>query len=606
MAETAEVEKPVATVEDKAPASGAAAPSAAPVAFDFLFGNDKEVAQGLGEIKRREAGENERIMKQSEGQAAQDRSVAQRHYSAAGVEAEKMAPWNAQQEYEKVHTSPMEAFGSFASVFAVVASAFTHAPLENALNASAAAMSAIKKGDDDAYERGHSAWKENMDLVQKRFNMQNTLYKDALDLMTHDQNSGRIALQNAALRFGDQKTLFLLENGLDKDVIDLNTARIRQMEAMTKAADGMTDSTFRRNAFDALEAEKNPNKNPQQTVQNWNFVHGVREPYQQKLMEQYLINHQGDPPDVLEKGAAEYARSISLVGRGGGSPENQYMEKWRSDYIAKNGHAPSPDEEKAESGAWHEARRKTDLKTKGIEEIQKNSEAKGVPMTTAEASRQWNLDTQIKPYTSQEQRWIKAVPNLMNHLSLLDWMTDNKQLLVNDPTGIVKYLPGHLAAVYGGFNDPQQMYEVALRGAKGELGNLSSGGNQLKAGLTAQMDRLPGNFNDSRFNKRLTQSLMQDTASSATTLVSLLEKSGKALPKTVQEDYAKYSIYPDSMAKEAPLTLLRTNPQIMSQQQIEEVFRNRNTLRLTPDDRKKLDAELARREALERQPAGAQ
>src|SRR5262245_51739784 len=146
--------------------------------FDDLFPGMYEAGQGLAEIKRREAATNAQLTSDIERQIASDRRLAQKHFDAAGVEASRLQPWNAEQEWDRIRTAPFEAFGSFASVFGIIASAFTRAPMENALNASAAAMTSIHKGDMESYERNFASWKTNMELVQKRFQMQNTLYND--------------------------------------------------------------------------------------------------------------------------------------------------------------------------------------------------------------------------------------------------------------------------------------------------------------------------------------------------------------------------------------------------------------------------------------------
>lgn len=86
----------------------------------------------------------------------------------SGVEAEKMKPWNADEELAKRRTDPIEAFGSIGSVFGILASAFTHAPMENALNASAAAINSIKEGDSKAYDRAYKAWEDNTKQALER------------------------------------------------------------------------------------------------------------------------------------------------------------------------------------------------------------------------------------------------------------------------------------------------------------------------------------------------------------------------------------------------------------------------------------------------------
>lgn len=94
-----------------------------------------------------------------------------RAYHATGIGPNDLKGWNEPAEREKFMTKPVDAFGSVASVFAIIASAFTLQPMQNALNGSAAAINAIRAGDENEYEKAHTAWKENLDLAMKRHQM---------------------------------------------------------------------------------------------------------------------------------------------------------------------------------------------------------------------------------------------------------------------------------------------------------------------------------------------------------------------------------------------------------------------------------------------------
>ena len=75
--------------------------------------------------------------------------------------------WDADQQAAKYRTDPLSSFGSLGSVFGMIASAFTHHPMQNAMEASAAAMNAIHAGDQRAYDQAHEAWKQNLDMTFK-------------------------------------------------------------------------------------------------------------------------------------------------------------------------------------------------------------------------------------------------------------------------------------------------------------------------------------------------------------------------------------------------------------------------------------------------------
>lgn len=143
----------------------------------------------------------------------------------AGLEAEKLKPWNADEEMAKRRTDPITAFGSFGSVFGIIASAFTHAPMENALNASAAAMQAIKASDDKSYDRAAKAWQDNWKMTMDRHKIQHDAYQDAVSLLSVNMQAANTKMQVAAARFGDKQVLTLLEAGMSKEVQDLLQSR---------------------------------------------------------------------------------------------------------------------------------------------------------------------------------------------------------------------------------------------------------------------------------------------------------------------------------------------------------------------------------------------
>lgn len=144
-----------------------------------------------------------------------------------GVEAGEMKPWNADAEAEKRRTDPITAFGSFGSVFGIIASAFTRSPMVNALNASAAAMDAIKAGDEKSYDRAYKAWQDNTKQALDRHKIQHDAYQDATSLLSTNMQAANTKLQVLAARFGDQQMLTLLNAGMSKEVQELLASRER-------------------------------------------------------------------------------------------------------------------------------------------------------------------------------------------------------------------------------------------------------------------------------------------------------------------------------------------------------------------------------------------
>ena len=178
----------------------------------------------------------------------------------AGVEAEKLKPWDADAEAAKRRTDPIEAFGSFGSVFGILASAFTHAPMENALNASAAAMQAIKAGDKESYDRAQKGWEDNLKMALDRHKIQHDAYQDAVSLLNVNMSAAQTKLQVLAARFGDKQMQTLLEAGMSKEVEEVVALRNKNAMAISDNMPKMLENKRIMGRYLALGGDP---KNPQ-------------------------------------------------------------------------------------------------------------------------------------------------------------------------------------------------------------------------------------------------------------------------------------------------------------------------------------------------------
>ena len=113
--------------------------------------------------------------------------------------APELKPWT-QKEPE---ADPVKAFGSWASAFGILASALTRTPLTSALNASAAAMTAIRQGDLSRYKDAKETFKENTELAVKNYDLQHKAYDDALALMRDNHAEGWAAVKTVAATYND-------------------------------------------------------------------------------------------------------------------------------------------------------------------------------------------------------------------------------------------------------------------------------------------------------------------------------------------------------------------------------------------------------------------
>lgn len=232
----------------------------------------------------------------------------------AGVEAEKLKPWDADAEAAKRRTDPIEAFGSFGSVFGILASAFTHAPMENALNASAAAMNAIKEGDNKAYDRAAKAWENNLKMTMDRHKIQHDAYQDATSLLSTNMQAAQTKLQVLAARFGDKQVQTLLDAGMNKEVEDLLAARQKNAQAMKEGEGRLFEQNMIMGRYLALGGDP---KNPQSEKSQKAWEKLREEQVAQKAAERaYTPEQQAyaqfikEKPDATPEERADYIQQL--------------------------------------------------------------------------------------------------------------------------------------------------------------------------------------------------------------------------------------------------------------------------------------------------------
>lgn len=208
--------------------------------LDSLLSRVDQTSAGLADIKRQEISETGRLYGDLERKIDVGERRAEQAYRAEGIEPGELKKWDADEEAAKRRTDPITSFSSFGSVFGIIASAFTHAPMENALLASSAAMNAIKEGDEKSYDRAHKAWEENTKLALDRHRIQHEQYQDAISLLSTNMTAGQAKMRVLAAKYGDQKALFLLENGMDKELIETMEARQRMALGLAEAMPKIT------------------------------------------------------------------------------------------------------------------------------------------------------------------------------------------------------------------------------------------------------------------------------------------------------------------------------------------------------------------------------
>ena len=175
------------------------------------------------------------IRKKINSQYERDQSEADEARKA--IDPTHIEPWT----QKPPEPDPIQAFGSFGSAFAVLASAFTRQPAINALNASAAAMNAVRANDVEGYNEAHKAWKDNTTVALERHRQQMDDYHAAFDKMKTDMDAGRLMLTTAAQKYGDQQMLMLKEGDLLAQADNLVTSRANAARGMLNVLPRLED-----------------------------------------------------------------------------------------------------------------------------------------------------------------------------------------------------------------------------------------------------------------------------------------------------------------------------------------------------------------------------
>ncbi len=272
---------------------GGASPASSPQGGDSIasmLGIDKSATDDLIGVQRQKVAAETKVHDETTARQEGDRAYMAKMLAREGVAMDDIKPWNAQAERQKYKNDPIEDFGSFASVFAIAASAFTKAPMINAMNGAAAAMNAVRERKDQEYNYAYEAFKTNAELAIKRGNMMHQQYSDALALLQTDMTVGESKLREVATRFGDQQTLTLMEHGLDPKIFELQASRADATAKVAKAL-GETDLyTMRKKAFDQWQ-EANPTASPSEKMTQFNDLMGIKETDEQQWNRLYWASH---------------------------------------------------------------------------------------------------------------------------------------------------------------------------------------------------------------------------------------------------------------------------------------------------------------------------
>lgn len=296
-----------------------------------LPGSDDPLKAKVASLGRAEIAEKDKVYRSTTETMHADKATADRAFEGiSNVPDEK---WDSDAERQKRIRSPIEDFGSIGSIFAVMASAFTHQPMINALNGAASSMNSLRAADEKGYEDAFSAWKTNTDLALKRHQVQREAFDDALKKFKTDQGAGAVELEMVAKRFGDKKAQAFIEAGMLPELIDYKQKEAEAAVKLGQYRDQITESTLRRQALEGdpgwTNEDPDPVKKAGYRLDAFNRVYNAtKQTPQQQLMAKWFHEH---PTGTVEE-AAEFADKHGIIrqfGTGGGNSSTTSAEVMR-------------------------------------------------------------------------------------------------------------------------------------------------------------------------------------------------------------------------------------------------------------------------------------
>jgi hypothetical protein len=563
---------------------------------DTGAGDIGKVSKGLGNLADVKAADDKSIITSTSANVEESRVRAHQAFNAEAATSHDIPSWNEDQQKQKFATDPVKAFGSVGSVFAMIAAAFTHRPMINALQGSSAAMDAIRAGDEEAYKHAYTAWKDNTELALKRHDMMRQEYADAVKLMETDATAGKLQLGLAATKYQDNKVKFLAENGMDEDVIKLMDSRAKAVGELRKVTDESMDRNLRLNAFKT--DQRVASGDPQQILAAWNQAFGKQATTAEQTAVQNYVQVTKPPTSEQEleqynKGLEDLHKKFAIagVGRLGGLgtagdyeltrvPELMELHKDDKNYTLSSAKLESEREFKAaQASATKEGR----IADRAKEILAENP---GMSKQSAQAQARLESVTGSKSFNRQD---IATVVNSTDLISAMNTLYD-----MGDVAGLTTGKLSTLAAEYATVNEPAAIWEAAHIKAESALSLYEGSGKTNAKTIGAVLDRIPKVYKSEGFNRKVIADSLQSFTGNIQSDINLMQQSGKLLDEENLDRINKIGIFPESQAKRDPVQILRKDPTALSLEQI-QTLRSRSR-QLTPEDKKALAAVIAQKE----------
>lgn len=360
---------------------------------------------GLTDAARRKVAAGEGVRQKTSAEIESDRQRIHQKYDEIGPL--DVQPWDAQRERERNSTPPLEAFGSFATVFAIAASAFTRQPMVNALNGAAAAMNAIHAGDEKAYERAFDAWKQNSQLAIKKHEVQRQSYMDAIKLLETDATAGNAQLRMVASQYEDTAMLALIEAGAIPQIMELEKSRQQAALGIVQAMPKIEKEAAQREIL-RLDPDFNSEDPVRKQMALRRYAEGRYSPEQQ-LLDQFIAEN----PDASASERAEFITKL----RRGQTPQQAALQRFLEDNPDAKPEAIA-DFLKSMAKPGYRSTTLSGQRAAAVDELMAQREREGRPISRADAIKEVERkDPQLSGNRADDiRKTVQALDNSMDKI----------------------------------------------------------------------------------------------------------------------------------------------------------------------------------------------
>jgi hypothetical protein len=290
--------------------------TSSPPPIDAMVGSDKRALDELTKSARDKQATDQRIARQEDAVAGADDKRISDAYKASGIGPDEFKPWDADKEHRKFESNPLEGFGSTGALFAMIAAAFTHAPMQVAIEGMAGALNSIKEGNEEAYGRAYDSYKENIKTALDRHKIMEERYKDAMSYADHNHASFEAKFRHAATLAGDQQALALLDGGYSEPLFQMIQARTKTASMLQDYHDSIAEKGLQRTLYEKESEELPKTGDPKQDAVaqlalHQRIFHTDPSDPKQALFGQWLNNN----PKATDDDKLDAAQRYGLIGK---------------------------------------------------------------------------------------------------------------------------------------------------------------------------------------------------------------------------------------------------------------------------------------------------